>query len=323
MNILFLGVIIFVLSLFVIELITYALRVIQHPDSAEIHKRLRGNVLDESLSEQEDIIKKRSVLSDVPFLDRILHYLPWADRLALLIKQANLKLTVGFLCLSGMALGLMTYLLCFALSGNRILSLLLAPASAYLPFFYVRSKKKKRMAKFEAQLPEGLELIARALRAGHAFTSGMKLSSDEFGDPLGPEFADTLDEINFGLSVADALKNLAIRVDCPDLKFFVVSVILQRETGGNLAEIIEKLAFLIRERFKFRGKVRVLSAEGRFSAIILLVIPFVVSLILYFANQKYIVVLFLDPIGKVMLGIAALMMVMGIYMIRRIIKVEV
>ena len=179
------------------------------------------------------------------------------------------------------------------------------------------------MAKFEKQLPEALALIARALRAGHAFSSGMKLAAEEFGDPLGPEFNETLDEINFGLSVADALKNLARRVDCPDLGFFVVSVILQRETGGNLAEIIEGLAHLIRERFKFRGKVRVLSAEGRLSAVILMVLPVLLATFLFVFHPKVVAPLLHDPIGRVMLWIMSVLMVLGFLMVRRIIKVEV
>ena len=179
------------------------------------------------------------------------------------------------------------------------------------------------MAKFEKQLPEALGLVARALRAGHSFASGMKLAAEEFGDPLGPEFENTLDEINFGVSVADALKNLAGRVDCPDVKFFVVSVILQRETGGNLAEIIEGLAHLIMERFKFRGKVRVLTAEGRLSAMILLILPFVLFGGLLLVNPEYVSHLFSDPIGIYLIEAAALMMVAGIFFIKRIIKVEV
>jgi tight adherence protein B len=187
----------------------------------------------------------------------------------------------------------------------------------------LRSKKKKRMAKFEKQLPEGLGLIARALRAGHAFTSGMKLASEEFGDPLGPEFEETLDEINFGVSVSEALTNLAKRVDCADVRFFVVSVILQRETGGNLAEIIENLAHLIRQRFKFRGKLRVLTAEGRLSATILLILPFVLFLAFLVLSPEYVAYLISDPIGRFMAGIGAFLMFIGVLMIKRIIKVEV
>ncbi|MFO7646057.1 MAG: type II secretion system F family protein, partial [Desulfosarcina sp.] len=237
MNIVFLGVIIFILTLFVIEFAAYALRIIRFPDRAEIRKRLRKSVLPETADPNRDIVKKKT-LSDVPFLNQVLTALPGVDRLDLLMLQANVKYTMGFFLLLSLALGLTGYLFVTVLSRNALLALVLAVAAAALPYLTLRSKKNKRMLKFEKQLPDGLGLIARALRAGHAFTSGMKLAAEEFVDPLGPEFAETLDEINFGVSVADALKNLAVRVECPDLKFFVVSVILQRETGGNLAEII-------------------------------------------------------------------------------------
>ena len=179
------------------------------------------------------------------------------------------------------------------------------------------------MEKFQAQLPEGLDLIARALRAGHAFTSGMKLAADEFDDPLGPEFTDTLDEINFGVSVSDALKNLASRADCPDLRYFVVSVILQRETGGNLAEIMESIAHIIRERFKFRGKVRTLSAEGKLSAIVLIAIPFFIVAVLRFTSPQYISALFSEPAGRVMGAVALVLMVMGIFVMKRMVSIKV
>ena len=318
-----LGLVIFLFSLFVIELCFYAYHKIQYPDRAEIKKRLRRTVVEDEHIDEGGYLIKRRVLSDIPFLNRILPHLPGVARLDLFIKQANLKYTLGFFFLTSISLAFMAYLLVSNLIGNIFLSVVITLFSGTLPFLYVGRKKNQRMAKFEKQLPEGLELIARALRAGHAFSSGMKLAADEFEDPLGPEFEETLDEINFGLNVSDALKNLTRRVDCPDLSFFVVSVILQRETGGNLAEIIENLAYLIRERFKFRGKVRTLSAEGKLSAIILLSIPFVLFGILFVINRQYITPLMVDPLGKVMAGAAGFMMLLGIIAIRRIIKVEV
>ena len=179
------------------------------------------------------------------------------------------------------------------------------------------------MQKFLRQLPEALDLIARGLRAGHAFTTGLKLASESFDDPLGPEFDETLDEINFGVGVPDALKNLARRVDCPDLRFFVVSVIIQRETGGNLSEIIESIARIIRERFKFDDKLRVLSAEARFSAKVLVAFPFLILIALRFINPEYVNLLFEDPMGRMMLGIAATMMCFGIFVMTRMVKIRV
>jgi tight adherence protein B len=322
MNILLFGVVIFIFSLLVIELSFYAARIILHPDRMTVRRRLRQSLAEEDKNAGGDIFK-RNVFSDVPFINRMLAFLPGVERMHLAIKQANVPYTLAFLIFLTLTLGLAGYLFCLFLTRNPALSLLVALSLASLPVLYVRSKKKQRMGKFEKQLPEALGLIARALRAGHAFTSGMKITSEEIGDPLGPEFEDTLDEINFGVSVADALKNLAGRVDCPDLKFFVVSVILQRETGGNLAEIIEGLAHLIRERFKFRGKVRVLSAEGRLSGAVLVILPFLLFGVLYIVNQEFINPLILDPLGRIFVGVGGFMMLMGVIVIRKIIKVDV
>jgi tight adherence protein B len=322
MHILFLGAVIFILCLLVIELTAYGIRIIQHPDRAEVRKRLKRGLAEEFDSESPDIVKK-IVLSDLPFINRVLSAVPGVDRLELLMRQANVNYTMSFFILLSLALGLTCYLFTIVLMKDPILALLVGLAATSLPLVHLRVKKKRRIAKFEKQLPEGLGLIARALRAGHAFTSGMKLASEEFGDPLGPEFDEALDEINFGVSVTEALKNLAHRVDCPDLTFFVVSVILQRETGGNLAEIIESLAQLIRERFKFRGKVRVLSAEGRLSAVVLIVIPFLLFLTIFFLNRSFLEPLISDPLGRVIMLIAIFLMAVGVLVIRRIIKVEV
>jgi tight adherence protein B len=322
MNILLLGVIIFTFSLLVLELTFHAFRTFMHPDRAEVRRRLRQSMAEKGTDNGEDIYKKNS-LSEVPFMHQLLARLPGIDQLQLTINQANVKFTLGFFALLSIGLGFVGYLLGALLAKDTILALLIAVCSANLPMLYVRSQKKKRMAQFEKQLPEALGLIARALRAGHAFTSGMKLAADEFNDPLGPEFEEALDEINFGQSVTVALKNLVRRVDCPDLNFFVVSVILQRETGGNLAEIIEGLAHLIRERFKFRGKVRTLTAEGRLSAVVLYVLPVLLAAFLFLFHPDVVAPLYEDPVGRVMASFMIGLMILGFFMIRRIIKVEV
>jgi tight adherence protein B len=322
MNVLFFGVTIFVLSLLVIELCFHAVSVFQHPDRALVRKRLSRSLEEESPDTDNTLLKKQ-ILSDVPFLNQILTRLPWFVKLQLTINQANRKYTLGFFILISLTFGLVGYLIGSALLSTTWQPVLIALGLTALPYCHLLFKKKERMGKFEKQLPEALDLIARALKAGHAFTTGMKLVSEEFKDPIGPEFDETLDEINFGLSVADALKNLTRRVECLDLKFFVVSVILQRETGGNLAEIIEGLAHLIRERFKFRRKVQVLSAEGKLSAIILLTLPFLLFAGILFLNPNYMEILITDPIGKTVSTISMIMMVIGVFFIRRIIDVDV
>jgi tight adherence protein B len=151
----------------------------------------------------------------------------------------------------------------------------------------------------------------------------MRLAADEFGDPFGAELSETLDEINFGVSVSDALANLATRLDSPDIRYFVISVLIQRTTGGNLAEILENIARLIRERIKFQGKVRVLSAEGKLSAVILIALPFVIVLALSFLSQSYIYVLWAEPAGRIMAGVAVVMMILGALVMKKIVTIEV
>ena len=239
------------------------------------------------------------------------------------MEQANVKYPLSVFVLLAVVLVLTGYFVLSHTMRNPAASAAGCNTVRVRPAVLPPVKKKNRMRKFLVQLPEGLELIARGLRAGHAFTTGMKLAADNFEDPLGTEFDETLDEINFGVSVPDALKNLAHRVDCPDLSFFVVSVVIQRETGGNLAEIIESIARIIRERFKFEDKLRVLSGEARFSAKVLVALPLFVLVALRFLNPDYGNVMYEDPLGKMMLGGAAAMMIFGIFVMMRMVKIEV
>ena len=316
------AIIIFILALLIIELSFFSYRMIRYPDRAEVRRRLRMSMEDFDEKEAANIYKKDK-LSDVPFLNKALSVMPGVDRMRLIMEQANVKYTLGFFILLTIALGMLGFFFATIFKLGFSVSILIAVILASFPTFSLRRKKKKRMAKFEQQLPDALGLIARALRSGHAFTSGMKLAADEFADPIGTEFNETLDEINFGVSVADALKNMASRVDCPDLKFFVVAVILQRETGGNLAEIIENLATIIRERFKFRGKLRTLSAEGRLSANILIILPIFMAVFMIVLHPEVIAPLYTDPIGRAMSVIMIILMIVGYLMMRRIVKIEI
>lgn len=315
-------IVLFVTSVFIIELFVYAYKTLRNPHRKVIQKRLKTLSSSEYANDSHDITRKR-VLSRVPLLNTILLHTPGVRPLERLLQQANVQSPLGVFILLAAVLALTGYLAGSLLTINRVIPLIFAASLVVIPFLYVIRKKKKRMDKFQKQLPEGLELIARSLRAGHAFTSGMKLAADEFDDPLGPEFTETLDQINFGVSVSDALKNLAGRVDCPDLRYFVVAVILQRETGGNLAEIIESIGYIIRERFKLKGKIRILAAEGKLSAIILVAIPFFVIIALHFTSPKYINALFFEPAGRIMGTVALVMMVMGIFVMKKMINIKV
>jgi len=314
-----LGVVIFVITLFLIHMFLYAFRGVRKPEAREIRKRLRALSKDEAGI--PDILKK-NVLVSVPFINRILVSVPGVMRSHRLWEQANTRHSMGWFLLLMASLALAGYAGCSLVTRTYAIPAAAAVVSGAIPLLYLRFKKKKRIEKFKRQLPEGLDLIARALRAGHAFTSGMELVAEEFDDPLGPEFDKTLDEINFGVSVQDALKSLAGRIDCPELKYFVVSVILQRETGGNLAEIIASIARLIRERFRLEGKIRILTAEARLSAVILSVLPFVAVFALLLVNPEYQSIMFSQPMGRVMAGIAMLMMLVGMLVMRRMARLK-
>ena len=322
MELFFIGAGIFLFTIIIIQLVTYAYGNMHSAQRMKIRKRLRKHVYVEGDKDGAEIIKKR-VYSDIPVVNDILNMTPGIRKLDNLVIQANAKNSFGFYLLTALTLGCAGTWLTNMLTRNLPLALMVFALLSSLPFFHLLRLKRKRTAKFRKQLPNGLDLIARALKAGHAFNGGMSLAADEFDDPLGPEFAEALDEINFGISVPNALKNMAQRIDCAEIKYFVVGVILQRETGGNLAELIETLATLIRENFKFQGKVRTLTAEGRISGVILALLPFAFAGIVAFLNPRFFEPLITDPLGRIMILAALVMMVIGIFVIKKMVKIEV
>jgi tight adherence protein B len=314
---------IFIVSLFLMETFRHAYINIRRPELKTVRKRLKRLPSTAYEPGAIDILRRRRY-SDIAWFNRFLAHMPGISKLDKLIIQANLDYSLGFFLLLSPLLALVGYFAVrTALNGGVIFPLLAAVVLGYVPFAYVLFKKKQRMRKFERQLPEALELVARTLRAGQAFAGGLSIVSEEFDDPIGTEFERTLDEINFGVGVPEALKNLAARVDCPDLSFFVVSVVIQRESGGNLSEIIENIAHVIRERFKVLGKIRVLSAEGRFSAIILCLLPFLMAFVSYLLNRNFFMPLIEDPIGKYMIGTGVVLMLLGISVMRKMIRIKV
>ncbi len=300
----------------------YAYHVMRNGNREKVRNRLKAFISSSSPDPSIDIEDKK-LISEIPLLNRIFLNAPGIRHLARLLQQANSPYPPGFYVLLSLLLMQVGFVAAMLFTGNYLVTFISTAVLGVFPFLYIMRKKNKRINKFSSQLPEALDLVARALKAGHAFTSGMKLAAQEFDDPLGTEFQETLDQINFGISVQAALKSLGDRIDCQDLKYFVVSVILQRETGGNLATIIENIARLMRERAKLKGKVRTLSAEGRLSAMILLGLPFVIVLALRFSNPKYIDTLFTVPAGRIMVAISLMMMCIGALVIRKIVNFKV
>jgi tight adherence protein B len=196
-------------------------------------------------------------------------------------------------------------------------------AAGALPLLYVLNAKRKRLITFEQQLPDALDLMGRAMRAGHAFSGALKMVGDEMPEPVAGEFRITFDELNYGIHLNDALQNMAARVPSDDLRYFVIAVLIQRETGGNLTELLDNISALIRARLKLLGTIRVLSAEGRLSAWILGILPFAMAAILYLINPKFMSMLWTDPLGQKMVWVMLVAMVVGVYWMRRIVKIHV
>lgn len=191
------------------------------------------------------------------------------------------------------------------------------------PVLFLVFKRKMRLAKFGAQLPEALELISRALRAGHSLGAGFNLVGDEMAEPIRSEFARCYEEQNLGIPLEEAIDSMTHRVPNLDLKFFATAITLQRQTGGDLAEILDKIGHLIRERFKIFGQIQALTGEGRLSGIVLLALPPVLFIVMYRLNADYVMVLFRDEMGKKMLAFAVVMQLIGAYVIKKIINIRV
>lgn len=316
------AIIIFIICLIVIELLIYAVKNARSPNRGKIRKRLRKYAYVEEGVGGADIMRTR-ILSEIPFVNKVLLKIPGIQKLDNLIIGANASFPMGFYVLLAIFMAALGAIFGTVVIKDKILTLAFIPLFGCLPFLYLAYLKQKRKKRLQKQLPEALDLISRALKAGHAFVGGIKLVAEEFDDPLGPEFGEMLEEINYGVSTQVALKNLAKRVDCNEIKYFVVGVILQRETGGNLAELMDTLAFLIRERFKFDGKVQTLCAEGKLSAVVLVCLPFSIIAYLKFTQPDYMNLLFIDPIGRVMAVVAGIMMIIGIFVMKKMVEIEV
>lgn len=313
---------IFLLTLLLIHQGYFFIKKIYKPEQRKVHQRLRNLSMSGQGSDAVDILKKKT-LSEIPWLNEMLLKASFIQRLERMHVQAATSRPLGFFVILSALLFFAGIILAAILRINPFAILLPLILLAMSPFFFLSHKRQKRLEKFERQLPEALELVARALKAGHALTGGLRMVAEEFGDPVGTEFGKTLDEINFGVGVPEALTNMTQRVDCEDLKFFAVSVIIQRETGGNLAEILENLGHLMRERFKFQGRVRTLSAEGKLSGIVLVAVPFFIAAVFSLIRPEYIGILFSDAIGRVLVVTALVLMGCGIYVMKKMVSLKI
>jgi tight adherence protein B len=292
------------------------------PEVKRIERRLRA--MSAGSAGGETSILKQRMLSESPPLQRLLLGVPRIQELDRILQQSGSRWSVSFFL--GMTL-LMAALAFFAATFipflHWIFAALIAAGGAVLPLLYILRKRANRMRKIVEQLPDALDLMSRALRAGHAFPSALQMVGDETQDPIAGEFRIVHDEINFGVAVPTALTNLGIRVPSPDMRQFVIAVLIQRETGGNLTELLSNISALIRQRLKLLMKIRVLSAEGRLSAWILCLLPFCLAGVINIINPRFMSVLWTDPMGLKMIYALLVLMVLGTLWMRKIIRIRV
>ena len=239
------------------------------------------------------------------------------------VNAAGTSVTAGELLLLSFGLAVLGMLIPGLTGRPAIFGPVLAVILGAIPWLRMGSLRKKRIQAFENQFPEALDLMCRALRAGHAFPTAVKLAGEETPEPLGKDFRILFDEMNYGVPVNEAMTRLADRVPLPDVSFFVVAVLIQRESGGNLAELLENISAIVRGRLKLLGEVRTLSAEGKMSAQILTALPFGVALVVNLTNPEFMAVLWTDPMGQTMVAAAMFLMVVGILWMRKIINLRV
>jgi tight adherence protein B len=268
-------------------------------------------------------VRKEELLSALPWLNRMLLRLELAPRLRMLLYQANLKWTAGGLLLMSVTFFLIPAYLIHLRIGSAPFALLLGLFVGGSPFVFVLAKRKARFNKFEQELPEALDLMVSAMRAGHSLNSSLDLVANEVADPVGAEFRICFDEQNYGLELNTAMNNLITRVPLQDLKMVVTAILIQKESGGNLAEVLDKVAYVIRERFRLKRQVRVHTAQGRMTGWILSVLPVVLGFGLYLINPTSMSLLWHREIGIKLLYLAGGMTVVGALIIRKIVNMDV
>jgi tight adherence protein B len=265
----------------------------------------------------------RSAILDSPWLRPIARRMPALQDAELMLQQAHVpwSLTTLLLLSLGLALGLAISTL--VITRSFLIAFPFAIIGAAVPTLYVRFRRNRRLAQFEELLPESIDLVGRALRAGHPLSSGLKMAADDGAEPVASEFRRVFEEQRFGLPLQDSLLGMADRISLVDVRILVTAILIQREVGGNLAEILDNLAAVIRARFTIRRQIKVYTAQGRMTGYLLALLPFMLFGILYSINAEYMRVLFTDPIGKILVAVALVLQLAGFFWIRKIVNIEI
>ena len=293
-----------------------------------MQRRIQSRIADVSRPIEADKnltfeLVKRQQDGAMPAIDRMVAETGAGTWIAKLIEQAGSRAGVSTVILAALGLGALVAFTASALLRDVVGLIPGFALGAAVPFLVLLRKRSVRVRKFEEQFPEALDLLSRAIKAGHAFQTAMGMVADEGAEPMGPEFRKTFEEQNYGLPLKDALNNLATRMPLIDVRFFATAVLIQRETGGNLSEILDNLAYVVRERFKILRQVRVYTAHGRMTGYVLLALPAFLALALMFINPEHMNVLFTERTGRMMIAATVVMQTIGYLWIRKIVTIEV
>jgi tight adherence protein B len=262
-------------------------------------------------------------LKDVGLFERMLLTLPRSTTLDRMLLKAKIPLNATAFILASIALGCCGLLVGLMFLPQKLAAVVFGLLLLFLPLLWLKMSELSYYSKFREQLPEALDLLARAVRSGHAISSGMGMISEEMEDPIRAEFAAVVDEVNLGLTLKESLDNLCTRVPSMDIRFFTIAILLQKETGGNIAEILDNISRLLRERVQFARQVQALTAEGRYSAGVLIALPIVMFIYIYFMNNKYISTLWTEDIGHYLLYGAIVLQIIGAWVIKKIVTIEI
>jgi tight adherence protein B len=308
--------------------VTYALYLITSRSSdakrARLDERLAEAIRSSAHSEDVDVqLARLELMSEIPWMNRVLVKLQSVSRLKQMIDQADSHITVMRLFLFSAIAGVLAFLAVSMLTTSYLLMMVFGVIAATLPFLHIKMKRKKRLNKFLQLLPDALDLMSRGLSAGHAFTESLQMVSTEMPQPIAMEFRKTYEEQNLGLSLKLALDNMVQRVPLLDLRMCVTAVLIQRETGGNLSELLEKVAHTIRERFRIMEDLKTMTLSSRWSAWLLCALPIFLAVYVSVMNPGYMDVMWRDPRGHRLLAIAAIMQTLGMLMVNKIMKIRI
>jgi tight adherence protein B len=307
----------------VIACVFAVLALIRSQANRRIKERLHDVVVDKDDEGLDNVIMRDMELSTIPFVNRLLKEASWARRLDLMLLQADVKMRVGAFLTLMLGIGGGTAILLDVALGRPFVAAAIGAIAGLIPLMVVKHKKRQRTLKFEEQFPDALDMLTSALRAGLALTGAIQVVADEAPDPVGKEFRVLFEENRLGVDMKVAVKLMAERVDSTEARLFATALILQRETGGNLAEILDGTAAVIRDRFRILRDVRTMTAQARLSGAILMALPVAMAGVVWVLAPDYLISMYQDPAGKFLIPAAVVMQIVGVLIMRRIVDIKV